>query len=646
VKQFNLFAYGTLMMPRVFRAVLGVDLTTDPARADGRTCLLAEEAVLDGYKKISPDRTYHYAVPDGQGRIRGLVVRNLPGESMKGLREYEGKNYRRRRLKVQTKDATVEAVVFIGNLEKLEHSFGYQFNDPLKQEILLGEKIDQALLEAEQTKLHTTEGTARRAVGELHGSLIRDLVRKHFDEGGISDYAIRSTLKETPLRDFHAILADPEARALAPNYLSMVIRQVVFNQFEERIRQDFRYELDHMGLSSHYYDRTISSLVALRVLNASENLMEMLVADCLTDLDLGRDHLIDYVRWAIIAADAVYDSDTIKEQLSFVATHMGQGWISLGAELEFSNIGHGVITDPKGSQMRDLRFDGFLYFSDFGLDILTWKLGGHVDDHYTKVSDRHKRGFFEVALGSLSIEANISKPITDDPWLLNQVIHQCRQFFQVAPHSVHISLQLKSQHRPEKDRMLPLAALKCLFAIGGGVSRTPDGHFQIGRLTRGEIVGRDPAPSLMFSEISKRYSREGPGYLPGADRAHKGLYVQQFRFLRLSPEMNFEPIALALKGLQISRKPGTFATAAQYNSSRRHRERLDALLAWGAKPSPLTKEEMEVFLASVYEGLMVERRGKPAHSEAYIAWAMAELREALAAFNRRLAGAPADSSVD
>jgi gamma-glutamylcyclotransferase (GGCT)/AIG2-like uncharacterized protein YtfP len=635
-KPFDLFVYGTLMDPRVFRAVLGRDLVTDPEQADGVSAFLASEAVLDGHKKISPDDTYLYAAPDPQGRIRGLLIRGLPRSSMKALEEYEGNNYRRKKLPVTTRDGETRAWVFVGKSEQLEHSFGYQFDDPLKQEILLERKIEAALLEAERDQLNTTESTARRAVGELHGSVIRDLIRNHFEKGGISDYAIRTTLKETPLRDFSRILGDPEAEALAPNYLSMVIRQVIFNQFEERIHTEFRYELDHMGLSKKYYDRTVSSLVALRILNASTELLEMLVGDCLNDLDFHRDHLVDFVRWSIVAADAIYDPRTIKQHLGFVASHSGGGYIPIGAELEFSNIGHGVIRDPAGQAVRDLRYDGFLYFPDFGLDVLTWKLGGHIDDHHDKHSDRPRRGFFEVALGNLSIEANLSKPITDDPWLLNQLLQQVRRFFQISPHSVHLSLQLPRQHRPVRNRMLPIQAIKCLFAIGGDPVRDEEGQVRISRLNAAEIVGDDPCPSVMFSEISKRFSQQAPDYLPGAGK-DRGKYVQQYRFLRLSSEINYEPIAMALKGLQISRRPGTFLTPDQYDKSAKHREALDELLRWGRRPTPLSKEEREVFLGSVYEGLITEKRGKPAHSEAYIAWAMEELREAMEKFNQLVA---------
>ncbi len=633
------------MDPSVFRAVTGTRLVMRKEEADGVEAVWAREAVLDGYRKVSPDNTYLYAEPDEHGRIRGLVIGPLPPQILSALRRYEGDNYRRRTLKVYTADDQVRAVVFVAHLDKLKHAFGYEFRDPLKQEVLLDKKIQAALLETEREKLHTTERTARRAVGELRGSTIRDLIRQHFESGGISDYAIRHSIKDDPLRDFNRIIEDSEARVLAPNYLSLVIRQVIFNQFEERIRRDLRFELDHLGLSKKYYDRTISSLIGLRLLNNNDTTLGMVTGDCLTDLSFQTDHLIDFVRWSVVAADALYDSQEARRELNYIRTHMGSGGIPLGTELEFSNIGHEVIHDPRGDTMRDCQYDGFLYFSDFGLDVLTWKLGGHVDDHHDKASARPRRGFFEVAPGNLSLEANLSKPITDDPWVLNQFIHETRKFFDVRPHSVHISMQLKSQqHKPVTDRLVPLAVLKCLFAMAGELKLGSDDRYRVTRLSTNEIIGCAPGGShILFSDIRKRYSRSTADLYPATTGLREGVYVQQFRFLRLHSQINYEPIIMALKGIQISMLPGSFLTPSQFLRSRRHRERFLDLLEWGCNPKPITEEEADLFLTHVDKGLKVEKRGKPSHSEAYIAWAISELRQMLRDFNRQLKGQPAET---
>ncbi|MHC4981833.1 MAG: gamma-glutamylcyclotransferase family protein [Planctomycetota bacterium] len=657
-KTFNLFVYGTLMNPSVFRAVTGRRLVRRPTDADGVSSFLTCNAVLHGYKKVSFDNTYQYAVPDRNGRIRGYVIPSLPGELMTALREYEGRNYRKRTVRVWVswprdsinrgqpapredailKGNSTKAVAFVGNLKELQHSFGYAFRDPLKQEVLLGQKIDKALLEAEREQLHTTESAARRAVGELRGATIRDLVRRHFEAGGISDYAIRHSLKDAPLPDFERIRNEPEANALSPNYLAMVVRQVIFNQTEERVRSDFRYELDHMGMGTEHYERTISSLATLRMLNDNRAFLQKLVGDCLGEVSFNRNNLVDFVRWAVGAADRIYDARRAKREINFIESHSSHGYISLGAELEFSNIGHSVISDPQGRALGDRSYDGFIYFSDFGLDVLTWKIGGHIDDHHERTSTKPRRGFFEVAMGILSIEEDISKPVTDDPWLLNELIHQIRRFYDIAPHSVHISLQLRTRHKPALHKLLPLPVMKCLFAIAGDPARDIHGRLRINRLTSDEIITLEPIPHMLFSEITVRRSGgeekwDQFGRRPDATWR----YVQQFRFLRLSPRLNYEPIVLGLKGLQIHLRPGTFLAADQYEANAKHKRLFDELIAWGAEPEPIPDREIETFLRSVYKGLMTERRGRPAHSEAYIVWGINQLKSMLYEFNKHAA---------
>jgi len=635
VRPFHLFVYGTLMVPSVFRAVLGHRLVTDPDAADDAAeAFCAREAVLAGYKKICPDGTYLYAVPDAHGRIRGYVVGPLPGDCLAALRRYEGKNYRQRRVRVHTASDAVEAVVFVGNLDELSHGFGWAFRDPLKQEVLLRRTIDRALLADEMDRLHTDEELTRRALSELHGRTIRDLMRHHFDAGGISGFAIRQAIREEPLREFGDLAADADARRTAPSYLTLLARQVLFNQVEDRIREEFRYELDAAHISERYYERTLSSLATLRVLNAQQPLLDLLAGDMLTDLPFAEHRLIDYVRWAVEAADAVYDPARAQRELRYLGGHMSPGAIPLGVELEFSNTGHEVIRDPLGR--RDGQYDGFYYFRDFALDILTWKLGGHVDDHRVKSSTQRRRGFFELALGSLSVEANISKPITDDPWLLNQFVHAAMAFYDVAPHSLHVSLQLRSPNRPVQDRPLPLGVMKCLFALAGDPVRGPDGTVRVARLGGEEILRAKPARQMLFSQIARRRSVVEDEPVPAA----RGRWVQQFKFLRLSPEINYEPIIVALKGLQVRYKPGTFLAGPQYASSAPLRGLFEDLLAWGGAATPLGPEEIETFLAGVYEGLTTERRGRPAHRPAYIAYCLALLRAGLNAFNARVSGAP------
>ena len=632
-KPFNLFVYGTLMSRSVFRAVLGRRLVTHKNRADGIHTFYARRAVLNGYKKVTPDNTYLYAVPDRQGRIQGYLICDLPHECLAALRKYEGRNYFRRTARVQTARGAVKALVFVGNIKQMEHAFGYEFRDHFKQEILLDRKIEATLIDVERKQLRGRSQASARAVGQLRGNRIRDLRRRHFEAGGVSDYAIKHLLADDPLPDFARIAHDPAAGALAPSYLTMVVRQVFFNVIEEYVRRDFRYELDRMDLGEAYHDRTVSSLAALRVLNRRGDLVDTLTRRCLDEVSFARHHLLDFVQHALVDADTIYDGTSAQEHLEFIRNHIGSGHTPLGAELEFSNIGHNVIRDPDSRDVRDTQYDGFLYFLDFGLNVLTWKLGGHLDDHHRKFSSNPRRGFFEVAPGIVSVEANLSKPLTDDPWLLNQFIHEIRRFFRVTPHSVHISMQVPGR-RPARNRLLPMSVMKCLFAIAGDPRRDEEGRLVVRRLVGGEIIEKQPHPHMLFSDVKKRHSSGTDSSYPFVrPPGGRGRYVQQFKFLRLDVSLNYEPIVMALKGLQISLAPGSFLIGDQYVRSARHRAYFDDLLAWGSKATPLSSEDIEQFLAPVYEGLMAERKGKPAHSGAYIAWSINQLRSRLDHFN-------------
>jgi hypothetical protein len=97
--------------------------------------------------------------------------------------------------------------------------------------------------------------------------------------------------------------------------------------------------------------------------------------------------------------------------------------------------------------------------------------------------------------------------------------------------------------------------------------------------------------------------------------------------------LNYESIAMGLKGIQISLRPGTFLTGNQWDQNRKHRDLFEGLLHWGGNPTAISEADVEDFLGHVHDGLMKERRGKPAHDPAYITWSISQLRGMLQKFN-------------
>ena len=79
--------------------------------------------------------------------------------------------------------------------------------------------------------------------------------------------------------------------------------------------------------------------------------------------------------------------------------------------------------------------------------------------------------------------------------------------------------------------------------------------------------------------------------------------------------------------------PSKEISSLRSETSPRHREAFDALWAWGQTPTPVPSQDVESFLGYVQDGLMNERRKRPVHNPAHIAWAVGKLRSALERYN-------------
>lgn len=97
----NLFAYGTLQCPELFRAVVGAELP-------------AEEAVLTGHRREGvAGAAYPGIVPDADAEVPGRLYRNVPRRLLPFLDAFEGAEYERRTLPVRVGDGrTAPALVY------------------------------------------------------------------------------------------------------------------------------------------------------------------------------------------------------------------------------------------------------------------------------------------------------------------------------------------------------------------------------------------------------------------------------------------------------------------------------------------------------------------------------------------------------
>ncbi|MCK4850011.1 MAG: gamma-glutamylcyclotransferase, partial [Phycisphaerae bacterium] len=331
-KTFNLFVYGTFMDRRLFRWVTGRDyaLTSQPQAAT--SALRAREAILASHRKISPDGMYLYAIPQRRHRISGYLIYALPNELLELLDHYEGKRYIRTKVRVHQEAHRIRAFTFLANEKALRRDFGDRFRINLKHEHLITKRVEAFLAERAAKSADSALLPRYRVASEeeLRGQTIRDLIRARLESGSLADYFLKRELSR-PLASIRDLSKDPLAQPYIRNYLDLVVRQVLFNQTEQKFLEQFRFDLDHMGLSLRFYEHTTSSMAALTMLNRRKSLLDKLVHELLNDFNPNRHDLLHIVAWAIHAAESLYDSKMANGIFRWIRENLEGGLLPLGA---------------------------------------------------------------------------------------------------------------------------------------------------------------------------------------------------------------------------------------------------------------------------------------------------------------------------
>ncbi len=628
----NLFVYGSLREPSIFESVCGFSFTLKPSESTPWNVLAAELAMLPDYRRVSPDNVYFYAIPDPTAKIQGFVIYNVPPSAMSVIDKYEGKHYERETVKVNTANGPVEAQAYLASPRTMKKRFGDRFHVNLIHELWLRKRIekffDRHTRPGEQSPDANIERMARR---ELIGTTERDLVVSHLGQDAVSDYYLEHELSR-PVPSIQTLINDRQAGPYLYNYLALVMKQTLLNHFESLIHERFRYELDRLAPNPRYFNRALSLLIALRMVNRNHTAVDMILRRGLETMPPdGRYDLIDYVKYAISAAENTFDPRVVQGDMLNVRNNLHPGLVPMGAEVELSNLGVRAVDTIQAHQ--DPVFDGFRYFHEFALDVLTWRLGGYVDDHSGDPGPG-KRGFLELAPGRLNTLGEISKPATPDPWVLNQLIHEITRFYPVNPHSLHLSFQLRHT-QIGKQTTLPMSFVKCLFVLGGGTQITQSGRLAVSRMIQKEIQRSDCGEELVFARTSKRQYKMTPDSAV-SQAAKYPIYINQYKFMRLDSRANYEPLIMALKGLQLSLNPGNYLTAEQLTASRRLRNEYQELREWAAAPEPISRRTKGRFLDAIYDGLMNEAHQQPYHKLHYIDWALVAIDMQIRMFNKKL----------
>ena len=628
----NLFVYGSLREPSIFESVCGFSFSLKPSELIPQNVLLAELAMLPNYRRVSPDNIYFYAIPDSTSKIQGFVVYNIPPAAMDVIDKYEGKHYDRETVKVNTANGPIEAHAYLASPKSMKKRFGDRFHVNLIHELWLRKRIekffDTHTRPGEKSPDANIERMARR---ELVGTTERDLVVSHLGQEAVSDYYLEHELNR-PVPSIRPLMKEASAAPYIENYLAMVIKQSLLNHFESLIRERFRFELNRLTPNPRYYNHSLSMLFALRMVNRNHVAVDMILRRGLETMPPdGQYDLMDYVKYAISAAENTFDPRVVQGDMHNVHNNLQPGLMPMGAEVELSNLGFRAVDKTLAHQ--DPVFDGFRYFSDFSLDVLTWRLGGYVDDHSGEPGPG-KRGFFELAPGRLNTLGEISKPASPDPWVINQLIHEIVCFYPINPHSLHLSFQLRHT-QVNKQTILPMSFAKCLFVLGGGTQITSSGRLGVSRMIQNEIQRSDCGEELIFARTSKRHFKMTHDAALNQNLKHPA-YINQYKFMRLESRANYEPLIMALKGLQLSLNPGNYLTAEQLSASRRLRSEYRELREWAANPEPISRRTKGRFLDAIYDGLMHEAHRRPYHKLHYIDWTLGAIDMQIRLFNKKL----------
>lgn len=290
-----------------------------------------------------------------------------------------------------------------------------------------------------------------------------------------------------------------------------------------------------------------------------------------------------YCLRAFLAARKLADAPALQHAArKSVASRVG-GEVPLGAELEFSNLGYRAAFEHSfGRHQHDHPYCNFIYFHQFFLEDITWRLGGYLDHHV-----RLRRylpvpwigGFFEYNLVRIDYPRRFSLPLTRDSGFLARYIQLVVQFnHRVAPHSLHLNVEclpaVGAQRTPT------LADYMCLLLLGGDLAQDESGAWQEQRLGQNELI----------KMLRQR------NHLSLFD--HQRHLVTEFAFLRLSAQRDYTRwhcLILAMVGLNRVTNFGQYCLEA-----------MDDLLQWAHCPKAVSPEAVDSFVEKVRCGLELD----------------------------------------
>lgn len=603
-----LFVYGSLNDDHHFRLLTGQTLTGIPAR-------------LDHFRRVQPKNAFAFAIPWRGDHIDGRLLTGVTPALLARLDDYEsaGALYQRQVVEVTAAGRSCKAWVYIADPEAIRPWLERGFAERDRIEAFVERTVQHYLEEkADRCLLIDRKQLALAVTQELLSEEIQGLMATAFREEGIAPWILKHEIEKASLPELGWLESDARARRYAGAYLHLAVRFMIFNQIESRFRRDFR-GLARTG--AILYEHTLSSLMALRLLVDQEAALKSAISQLGVDT-LRPDYAYpDYAVAAIFIAEELWQEERARGIAAWLEENRQNGQTPLGAELEFSPLG---VRAVQARENEDPLFDSFYYFHDFDLHRRGWKLGAHVDDHGFAANRRQRsRGFLELAFGRYRLFGDVSKPATQDPWVLAQLINLAARYVGVRPHSLHISLQA-DESRPFRT-LANSEYFLCLLLLGGDLREDAGGRLREMRIFQEEIL--HPDTGLYLSRLN-RHSQDPEA----ADRTA----VVEFQFSRLHYDYDYQPLIMALKGFQRAANPAPFKEYSSGPEQEANRDLEIALKQWAAYPAPVSPAGCSAFLGLVEAGLEEEAAAAGPGYARYARSILTEIGKRLERRNQRI----------
>ena len=360
-------------------------------------------------------------------------------------------------------------------------------------------------------------------------------------------------------------------------YLKLIFRHYILGFTVQLLRKQHLVQLQP---EPGCYPDAPLILAALEWFTAHEDAINPLI-DAEVEQVMAEDsrHLYLYCLRAFLLTRTLVQADTLAEAVQRSFSFRVGGSVPLGAELEFSNLGHRAAFEHSFARHKqDQPYCNFIYFHHFFLEDVSWRLGGYLDHHV-----RLRRfmpvpwigGFFEYNLVRIDYPRRFSLPLTLDPGFLARYILQVVAFNKtVQPHSLHLNVECLT---PVADEVADLSDYICLLLLGGDLAQDASGVWSERRFARNELmkmVQLRQHPSLFDHERHK---------------------VLEYAFLRLQDGRSSDQwLSLIIALIGFNRVT---------NFTKYCLEPLGELLHWAHDPRPLEDGQIDSFLHKVARGL-------------------------------------------